>query len=153
VLQKFMMCFISVLVSHCHALLHHQPLLLSLLYCLCAVPLPYTGLLAFLRLLGSWPWAAAPLLVDPGWPCNKPHTVIHLTLSLLLLSSCTGLLAFLRLLGSWPWSAAPLLVDPGREVGPEERRALHREYGARAAAGAAPAMFLATPRDLHASRW
>lgn len=95
------------------------------------------------------------------WMCESPRTPSHHWVTPVSCSihplpfpaRYTGLLAFLHLLGSWPWAAAPLLVDPGKEVGQEARRALHREFGARAAAGAAPAMFLATPRDLHASRW
>ena len=68
-------------------------------------------------------------------------------------SRVAGLLRFLALLAGHPWGRAPLLVDPLGEVGPAGRRALLREYEARRAAGAAPPMALATPRDLHASRW
>jgi U3 small nucleolar RNA-associated protein 22 len=59
----------------------------------------------------------------------------------------------LTLLSSHPWARAPLLIDPLGEVGADGRRALLREHDARRAAGSAPAMFLATPRDLHGSLW
>ncbi len=68
-------------------------------------------------------------------------------------SRVAGLLRFLSLLAAHPWGRAPLLVDPLGEVGPAARRGLLAEYEARRGAGAAPAMFIATPRDLHASRW
>ena len=68
-------------------------------------------------------------------------------------SRLVGLLRFLQLLAAHPWARAPLLVDPLREVGEGARRALLAEYDARRAAGAVPAMFIATPRDLHCSRW
>ncbi|KAI8473415.1 MAG: Nrap protein [Monoraphidium minutum] len=68
-------------------------------------------------------------------------------------SRIAGLLRFLSLLATHPWGRAPLLVDPLREVGPDARRALVREYEARRAAGGAPAMFIASPRDMHTSRW
>ena len=65
----------------------------------------------------------------------------------------TGLLSFLHLVSTFPWSASPLLVDPAGEVGAEARRKMRLDFEAKRAEGAGPALYLATPRDLHASRW
>lgn len=88
---------------------------------------------------------AVELLVGAVFTCPSPAPPPA--------SRTSGLLRTLQLLAGHPWGRAPLLVDPLREVGEAGRRALTRDFEARRAAGAAPAMFIATPRDTTASRW
>jgi len=47
----------------------------------------------------------------------------------------------------------PLVVDPAGELGEEALRRLQRAFDERRAAGHAPALFIATPRDPDSSHW
>ncbi|WIA14624.1 hypothetical protein OEZ85_003130 [Tetradesmus obliquus] len=104
-------------------------------------------------------WLGLQLLLGPTQVCEE---AVELLVAGVFQgpSSCpppasriSGLLRFLQLLASHPWAAAPLLIDPAGDVKPDARRALQVEYEARRAAGTLPGMFLATPYDLHSSRW
>lgn len=69
-------------------------------------------------------------------------------------ASClSGLLRFLQLLAEHPWKVQPLIVDPNSELSATQRDAIVRQHAAQRAAGTAPALCIATPRDPTGGAW